>query len=114
MGYLTHGDEPNTNYNPRAEEDSYANKPAATPKSAMKQPLEGYTEADISDEAYREIVYPDRVYRIENPMKLIFRKGGSTHRVVDANGVVHCYAAPESGKITLRWKAKDGLAPVRF
>jgi hypothetical protein len=111
MGYLHDGT--GEHYFPRAEEDSYAKKPDAA-KSAMKTQLPDYTEADISDEAWREVVYPDRVYRIDSPVKLIFRKGGSTHRVVDANGVVHCYAAPESGRTTLRWKAKDGLAPVRF
>lgn len=81
--------------------------------SAMKLPVD-YTEADISDEVWREVQLTVGSYRINNPVTLIMRKGGSTHRVVDASGVVHCYAAPETGKSILRWKAKEGAVPVRF
>jgi hypothetical protein len=74
--------------------------------SAQRLPDSKYITADISDELYREVVRPDgTVYRINNP---------KTHRVVDADGLVHCYAAPESGVTILRWKAREGLDPVKF
>jgi len=88
----------------------------STPEaSAQKLPNSEYISADISDELYREVRLRDgSLYRIDNPKTLIIRKGGSTHRVVDALGLVHCYAAPENGHVVLRWKARDGLAPVAF
>lgn len=73
-----------------------------------------YVTADISEEQWREVDTGGRVYRIDSPVTLVFRKGGSTHRVVDAEGVVHCYAAPETGRSVIRWKSKDGCAPIRF
>ena len=73
-----------------------------------------YVIADISCEEWREVKMAEDVYRIDNPVTLIIRRGGTTHRVVDDTGVVHCYVAPESGKSVLRWKSKDGLPPVRF
>ena len=73
-----------------------------------------YQEHDISEEEWREVETGGRTYRIANPQKLILRKGGSTHRVVDADGVVHCYAAPETGKSVVRWKSRPGTPHVRF
>jgi len=81
---------------------------------SMKMNESKYTEQDLSCEEYREIVTRDGVYRIDAPVKLIRRDGGSTHRVVDATGVVHCYVAPESGLSVTRWKAKDPTKPVSF
>jgi hypothetical protein len=80
----------------------------------MKLPDSDYIVADISDEEWREVETKEKTYRIKNPKTLIIRKGGSTHRVVDVNGVVHCYVAPESGKTILRWKAKEGCPSVKF
>jgi hypothetical protein len=74
-----------------------------------------YVQADISDEEWRVVVYPDGShYVIPDPVTLIYRKGGSTHRVIDKNGVVHCYAAPETGKSVIQWKAREGKPAVRF
>lgn len=81
--------------------------------SSQKLSNSEYIISDISDEAWREIELPLGTYHIDNPVTLIIRKGGKTHRVVDANGVVHCYVAPESGKSVIRWKTKSG-APVTF
>jgi len=83
--------------------------------SAQKLPDSEYIKADISDEAFREVHFlqSGNMYRIENPRTLIIRRGGQTHRVVDANGVVHCYVAPESGLTVLVWKSKTGV-PVQF
>jgi hypothetical protein len=91
-------------------------------KPAPPKLPEGYTSHDISDEAWREIHFMSAdasagrglVYRIENPVTLIIRKGGSTHRVIDAKGEVHCYVAPESGKTVIRWGNRPGKAAVRF
>ena len=82
--------------------------------TAKKLPSGGYIEADLSDEEWREVDTFLGTYRIDAPKTLIIRKGGSTHRVIDANGIVHCYAAPETGKSVIRWKAKIGLPAVRF
>lgn len=74
-----------------------------------------YSEYDISHEAYREIHYTNgHVHRIDDPVSLVIRQGGSTHRVVDAKGVVHCYVAPESGKCTLIWKSRNPARPMEF
>lgn len=65
-------------------------------------------ENDVSMELWREYDFGDRVYRIENPVKLFLRPGGTTHRVVDAEGVAHCVPAPGFQGCALRWKQKDG------
>jgi hypothetical protein len=82
--------------------------------SAQKLPDSKYIEADISDEVWREVELSGGIkYRIDNPVRLIIRKGGSTHRVVDATGVVHCYAAPETGNSIIRWYTGKSN-PVKF
>lgn len=57
---------------------------------------------DISVEEWREYDFGARVYRIEAPQKLYI--GATTHRVVDATGVVHCLPAPGYHGCVLRWK----------
>jgi hypothetical protein len=65
-------------------------------------------------ELWREYVSPDGlVYRIDDPIKLFIRKGGTTHRVLDVYGVVHCVSGPGSGWI-VRWEPKDSENPVAF
>ena len=85
----------------------------AAEATAQKLPDSEYIKADISDEEWREVQTPFMSYRINHPVTLIIRKGGSTHRVVDEDGVVHCYASPETGRTVLRWKAKNDV-PVSF
>lgn len=63
---------------------------------------------DISMELWREYDFGGRVYRIEKPAKLFMRPGGSTHRVVDSEGVAHCVPAPGFQGCALRWKQADG------
>lgn len=65
-------------------------------------------------ELWREYDFAGRIYRIDNPTAVYFRRGGSTHRVVDAEGVVHCVPAPGIDGCVLRWKAKDGQPPVSW
>lgn len=54
-------------------------------------------------EAWREYDFGGRVYRIENPVSVEYRDDSSTHRVTDANGVVHCVPAPGFRGCVLRW-----------
>lgn len=84
--------------------------------TAALQPIPGLIgPKDLTVEDYRE--YADltngTVYRINNPVALYFREGGTTHRVVDANGVVHCVAYGPGQAVVLRWKNK-GATPVSF
>jgi hypothetical protein len=54
------------------------------------------------------------VYRILEPRLLVIRPGGTTHRVVDNSGVVHCVTAGGIMGCVLRWKTRDGQEPVGF
>lgn len=71
-------------------------------------------EYDISVEQWREYDFNNRIYRIDNPTKLYLYSGGSTHRVLDKDGLVHCVPAPGNAGCVLRWKAKDETKPVAF
>ena len=71
-------------------------------------------EFDISHEMWREYDFEGRVYRINKPIKLMFRPSGSTHRVVDSVGVVHCVPVSGSHGCVLRWKNPEGEKPVNF
>jgi len=53
-------------------------------------------------EEWREYDFYDRVYRINNPVKIYV--GTTTHRVVDSEGIVHCVPKPGSYGCVLRWK----------
>jgi hypothetical protein len=77
----------------------------------MKEDL---VRASLKSESYREYDFDGRIYRIENPVELVFRRGGSTHRIVDGDGVVHCLPGPGYRGCVLRWKNKDGYDPVEF
>jgi|GEM_PF-3137536 len=92
----------------------YAIVQQETPSIPQKLPDTTYTSSDISDEEYRVVITNDLVHRIDNPKTLVLRKGGSTHRVIDQQGLVHCYAAPETGKSILQWKARPGKQDVIF
>lgn len=72
----------------------------------MKEPK------DLTKEAWREYDFSGRVYRIESPQTLWI--GTTTHRVLDAAGVVHCAPAPGVSGCVLRWKPKNGNEPVQF
>lgn len=71
-------------------------------------------ERNLLCEEWREYDFGGRTYRIENPFKLVVRPGGTTHRVVDHDGVVHCCPAPGQCGCVLRWKSKDPSQPVNF
>jgi hypothetical protein len=68
----------------------------------------------ITDELWREYEFgePVHVYRIADPRELFI--GNTTHRVVDAAGVVHCVPAVGHFGCVLRWMPRDGSNPVQF
>lgn len=74
----------------------------------------GLKPFDISHELYREYDFGGRVYRIDNPIILLIRPGGVTHRVVDTDGVAHCVPAPGYHGCVIRWKSKEGEPTVQF
>jgi hypothetical protein len=55
-------------------------------------------------EEWREYDFQGRVYRIEQPVLVQWRSDGITHRVTDAQGIVHCVPAPGHHGCVLRWK----------
>lgn len=55
-------------------------------------------------EEWREYVFNGSVYRIEKPVAVYFRDGGSTHRVEDSDGVFHIVPAPGNGDAVIRFK----------
>ena len=65
-------------------------------------------EFDISTEEWREYDWGDRIYRIDKPQKLFIRLGGSTHRVVDSQGITHCIPSVGVMGCVLRWKGIKG------
>jgi hypothetical protein len=67
-------------------------------------------ELDISEELWREYDYGDRVYRIEAPIKLFLKDGGTGHRVLDSKGVTHW--CPVNVWHCIRWESP--AKPVRF
>jgi len=71
-------------------------------------------EFGLKEELWREYDFDGRVYRIENPEKLVYYSGSTTHRVIDSHGVVHCVPAPGKNGCVLRWRNKQEFPPVQF
>lgn len=79
-------------------------------------------EFDISHELWREYQWVWREndicccgsYRIKNPKLLFIRPNGTTHRIVDSDGVVHCVPSVGVMGCVLKWKNPDGTPPVNF
>lgn len=69
---------------------------------------------DISTEVWREYEFGGKVYRINSPKLLYWRQGGTTHRVVDSDGIVHCVPAPGNNGCVLRWFCGEGKPPIQF
>lgn len=69
---------------------------------------------DLTAEAHREYDLGDRTYRVVAPQKLWI--GTTTHRVLDADGIVHCVPFPVAGgrTVVLRWEPRDAASPVQF
>ncbi len=72
-------------------------------------------EYSLLTEEWREYDIPGRdPYRITDPQKLFIRVGGTTHRVLDKEGVVHCVPTVGVNGCVLRWKNKDPGKPCEF
>ena len=73
---------------------------------------------DLTSEAWREYEFGEAgarvTYRIHDPKTLFIRVGGSTHRVVDAGGVVHLLPGPGYRGCVIRWQPRDQSRPVDF
>lgn len=79
---------------------------------------EDIIKGDLTKEEWREYEWGQpnarTTYRIGSPVTLFMRKGGTTHRVLDADGIVHLIPAPGQQGCVLRWKPKDATDPVQF
>lgn len=71
-------------------------------------------EYDLTAEVYREYTYGGATHRINNPQKLWFAKGGTSHRVQDADGKVWCAPVPGLFGCILSWLPRDKDKPVQF
>lgn len=71
-------------------------------------------DRDLTCEMWREYDFGGRVYRINDPQRLITSESGTTHRVVDSGGIVHCLPAPGHQGCVLRWQSRDEAKPVAF
>ena len=72
-------------------------------------------EHDLTSEEFREYDFGDRVYRINDPVKLYYREDGYIHRVLDSRGVVHCVPGPGGRDgCVLRWKTRANEPHVSF
>ncbi len=87
-----------------------AARPTSVPMSSELKTL------DITCEEWREYEFGPAdfrtTYRINAPVSFSFREGGTTHRVVDGVGIVHCVPIPGREGCVLRWKSKDAAKPV--
>lgn len=65
-----------------------------------------YFVHSTTDELYREYVFlPDmHVYKIAFPIVLIIRAGGTTHRIIDSEGITHC--VPFRPGVVVRWNSE--------
>ncbi len=71
---------------------------------------------DLTSEEWREYQQADgSVYRVWHPVALYRREGGTTHRVVDSEGVVHCVPCGSlHPNVIIRWKNWDSSNPVNW
>lgn len=78
----------------------------------------GLQAADLSAEEWREYEFGELTQRvtvrIASPKTMYYRRGGTTHRVVDSEGVVWCVPVPGAFGCVLRWKVKPGQPEVQF
>ncbi len=71
---------------------------------------------DLSGELWRVYDFqydgPGRIYRIEEPRLLWV--GETTHRVLDAKGIMHLVPAPGHLGCVVQWKPRNAEEPVQF
>lgn len=68
----------------------------------------------IDEELWREYDWAGRTYRIQNPKWVYIRPGGTTHRVVDSQGISHCLPSPGVMGCVVRWQNPETSEPVNF
>jgi len=75
---------------------------------------DGMESYDISEEDCREydVVGRAEPYRINAPVALVLRSGGTSHRIVDEAGVTHCVPFGGNSGTVLRWLSIG--SPVSF
>jgi hypothetical protein len=76
-------------------------------------------EFDLTHETVRSYTWinqhgHEHTVEIYSPQKLFKRVGGSTHRVLDNEGNIHCVPAPEKFGCVLRWRSCDTNNPCEF
>ena len=77
--------------------------------------VDGLRLCDISTEEVRVYeVAGAGEYRIANPVGVYLREGGTTHRVVDSQGICHCIPFPNEGRTVIRWQNKDLRVPCNW
>lgn len=92
-------------------------------KSVEEKLASELVKRDISRELWREYEwvielgeneFDIRTYLIENPVELSYRPGGTTHRIVDKDGVAHL--VPKEGRFgcVIRWLNQPDSARVNF
>ncbi len=93
-------------------EDGREDIPSLADRAASAELISG----DLRDEIQRTYRFSSgHEYHIFDPVTLYTRPGGSTHRVVDSHGVVHCVAFPgPNGDTVVTWKTAKGVDPVKF
>ena len=72
------------------------------------------SQHSIETELWREYEFGGIVYRINQPKTLYYRRGGTTHRILTSDGIVHCVPAPGFNGCVLRWKNADATQPINF
>ncbi|MFW6130661.1 MAG: hypothetical protein ACOC56_05690 [Atribacterota bacterium] len=91
----------------RIDKQQKTNHRQSTSDSKEKLLNDKHIVQNISGEEWREVETAHGIYRIVAPVTLITQPGGLTHQVVDSDGIVHCYVAPETGRSILRWKINN-------
>ncbi len=76
----------------------------------------GLNEGDLRGEVKRTYHFASgHEYHIFDPVTLYTRPGGTTHRVLDETGTVHCIAFPGPNADTIvTWQPKQEDKPVSF
>lgn len=105
---------PKTEKSPRKPRDASKETVRAIAKALRKVNVKMSTNTagpamrsnDLTGEVYREYQFAGQVYRIDSPVKLFYAVGGTTHRVLDAEGVVHCVPTVGERGCILRWKPR--------
>ena len=85
-------------------------------ETGVNQVVKTLNEGDLTDEEWREYDIPgrDMPYRINHPVTLYTRLDGTTHRILDATGRVHCVPFGGNSGVVLRWKSKPDCDPCAF